>query len=74
MDADGANPTQLTSDAAPDLRPAWSPTGNQIVFRSLRTPQGIWTMKVDGTRQRFLSTAGLAVRYPDWQPLAEEAN
>ena len=72
MDADGGNARQLTSDAAPDLRPAWSPSGTQIAFRSLRAPAGIWIMKVDGTRERYLTTAGDADRYPDWQPLPAE--
>ena len=36
MNPDGSNPVNLTRDAAIDLHPAWSPSGEQILFVSFR--------------------------------------
>ena len=36
MDSDGTNQTRLTFNEARDGVPAWSPNGQQIVFRSYR--------------------------------------
>jgi Tol biopolymer transport system component len=50
MDADGANPTRLTT--AGGRSPVWSPDGKKIVFSSNRTGSNqIYVMNADGTKQ-----------------------
>jgi TolB protein len=70
MNADGSGLTQLTTSPAIDAAPAWSPNGNQIVFRSDATGNTeIYAMRLDGSEFRKL-TGGLAGGVdPDWQPL-----
>jgi TolB protein len=73
MNADGSDPLQLTSDPADDLRPAWSPSGTKIAFRSLRTNQGdIYLMKADGSKAQQLTDDPAQDAYPDWQPLPSD--
>ncbi len=36
MNSDGSDPVNLTQDPAVDLKPTWSPTGEQILFISFR--------------------------------------
>jgi len=60
---------QLTSDAANDLRPFWSPDGSQIVFFSNRTGSyKIWVMNADGSSQRPLTQGTSDDRRPSWSP------
>jgi TolB protein len=68
--ADGTGLQQLTTSTAIDMAPAWSPNGQQIVFRSDATGNTeLFSMKVDGSEMRKL-TAGLNGGVdPDWQPL-----
>ena len=55
MDADGGNPTQLTTDGA-NYCPAWSPDGKRLAFASSRTGRTeIWVMESDGSKQRQLT-------------------
>jgi Tol biopolymer transport system component len=60
---------QLTTDAANDLRPFWSPDGKQIVFFSNRAGSyNIWIMNADGSSQRPLTQGPGDDRRPSWSP------
>lgn len=55
-DADGRNPVRLTTDAAVDQQPAWTPDGGQIVFVSGRSgTRQLYVMKPDGSEVRQLT-------------------
>jgi serine/threonine-protein kinase len=57
LDRPGATPRQLTSGNSDNVRPAFSPDGSQIVFRSNRDG-GKWRlylMNANGTNQRALT-------------------
>lgn len=81
MAADGSDVTRLTTDAAAEYRPVWSPDGERIAFvRALQgTRQGtgvasaIFTIRADGTEARQVSTGGNDVSRswsfsPSWSP------
>ena len=63
MNADGSNPTQITSTSRDDGDPAWSPDGRQIVFQRDFDPvrgqddNDMLTMRADGTRERNLTNS-----------------
>lgn len=60
---------ELTTDAANDLRPFWSPDGKQIVFFSNRSgTYNIWVMNADGSSQRPLTQGSADDRRPSWSP------
>ena len=58
MDADGANPVQITTDAACRLsEPEWSPDGSQLVFTSNRDGnENIYRINADGTGELQLTS------------------
>ena len=69
MDSDGANQTRLTFNEAKDGAPAWSPNGQQIVFRSYRDGNAeVYVMDADGQNQRRLTHHPGIDSYPDWSP------
>ena len=59
MDADGSHLCRLTSDAADNTNPAWSPDGKQLAFFSSRDRiDGIYVMQADGSNvRRVLATS-----------------
>jgi Tol biopolymer transport system component len=59
--------TALTTDPAQDLRPAYSPDGQGIVFQSSRTGSyNILLMDAEGGGQRFLTEDAFDNRRPAW--------
>jgi len=73
VDADGSNLTRVTSDAAPEYDPAWSPDGTQIAFtRSDGYGTAIYVVQTDGTGPRQVSSAeGGSDFRPSWTPDGE---
>jgi len=56
MEADGANPLNLTDSATNDASPAWSPDGKSIAFHSDRDGnQEIYVMDAVGSNPRRLT-------------------
>jgi hypothetical protein len=83
MDADGTNPTRLTSSPTPegsllkwtdnDQFPAWSPDGSQIVFSSDQDGADqhdldLYVMNADGSGRRRITTESGFVGHPAWSP------
>ena len=68
-DADGGDPTQLTSGRYDDREPRWSPDGRHVVFASDRTGSyDIWSVEVaSGELMRWTDGAGQEVT-PSWSP------
>jgi Tol biopolymer transport system component len=65
MDASGRNVTELTSTAAENTHPSFSPDGKHIVFaRGGR----IWVMNADGFGAHRVTRGANAERDPAWSP------
>jgi Tol biopolymer transport system component len=68
MNADGSNPTQLTTSGDGFSEdPAWSPDGTQIAFTRwgpVGSPE-IWVMDADGSNPHRITTEGVV---PAWSP------
>lgn len=68
MNADGSGQVRLTSDAAADHGPAWSPNGARIAFASRRDgTDEIYVMNADGSNVLRLSATG-ENSGPAWSP------
>ena len=71
MNADGSNPTQVTTDPiAKGQLPRWSPDGHRIAY-STDDPllgQDIWVIDADGTDPTRLTSAAAREFGPDWSP------
>jgi Tol biopolymer transport system component len=65
----GAGLKQLTTGAHPATAPAFSPDGKRLAFS--RGGDGIFTIRVDGTDARRLTT-GARDSYPTWSPDGRE--
>jgi hypothetical protein len=73
MDADGANPTNITNSTGTfSQEPAWSPDGTKIVFaRTQNTQAGypdIYVMNANGSNLTRLTTNPLTDNEPSWSP------
>jgi Tol biopolymer transport system component len=69
MNANGNNPTRLTTNTVVDFTPTWSPDGTRIAFTTLNSANfdQLFTMAVDGSNPRRLTKGGNST-FPDWQP------
>ncbi|MDQ3928087.1 MAG: hypothetical protein M3328_02950 [Chloroflexota bacterium] len=69
MDADGSNTRRLTTNAAHDRYPTWSPDGGQIAFYSERDGGAkIYVMNADGSNQHPITTGSSEDVEPAWSP------
>lgn len=70
MDADRANPRQLTTAGGIQRRPAWSPDGTAVAYCQGPSPNGPWQIAVtcsDGTGTFLVPQEGArSVLCPDW--------
>lgn len=71
MDADGGNPTQITTNAFSDEQcPCWMPDGKHIVYASNqavvdgKNNYDIWIINIDGVGQTQLTVNGSDDRFP----------
>lgn len=65
MNADGSQPTQLTSSGVEDNWSKWSPDRSQIIFATYRRGVNeIWVMEADGSNPRALTSGR-----NDWDPV-----
>jgi hypothetical protein len=75
MNADGTGREDLTASRAYDILPAFSPSGDEIVFSRVtfdrRSEQSdLFLMDSDGANKRQLTDSPRAFEYEaDWQPL-----
>jgi Tol biopolymer transport system component len=66
MNADGANPTQLTNNIQVELRPVWSPNGQKIAFER---GSDVWVMDANGASPLNLTNGvGAFNGLPTWSP------
>ena len=74
VNRDGSGLVRLTTHAALDDQPAWSPDGERIAFRSMRSGKSdIWVMQADGTGAVNLTAADGFIPeeyndHPTWSP------
>ena len=75
VDADGSGLRRLTSDAALEFDPTWSPDGAAIAYRHQTGDDGttdIYTMAADGSNPHNLSGGDATGDWgPDWSPDGE---
>jgi TolB protein len=76
MSSTGTDVRRLTTAAALDNGPTWSPDGTQIVFARAKKKKGVWppkpadlyTMNANGTNVRRLTRTPDHEDVPDWSP------
>jgi len=78
INVDGTQRRDLTASRAYDAAPAFSPSGNKIVFSkmtfdSMSERSDLVVMRADGTNKRQITDTPKAFEYgADWQPIPEE--
>ena len=78
MNSDGTGRRDLTSGRAYDVAPAFSPSGNKIVFSKMTfdwrsETSELVVMRADGANKRQITDTARAFEYgADWQPVPEE--
>jgi Tol biopolymer transport system component/predicted Ser/Thr protein kinase len=60
--------TRMTSDAAADNLPLWSPDGHGVVFNSDREPAGLYEKPIGGTEPERLLVPGPVQGGSSWSP------
>jgi TolB protein len=69
MEADGSTPVRLTTNAAQDRAPAFSPDGSRIAFHSLRNGNAdLYLMNADGSGVFRLTSDTANELQPTWSP------
>jgi len=69
MNADGSGQTPITSDPAPDISPAWSPDGTQIIFETNRNDNlEVFVMNANGTGETNLTNHSAVDFRANWGP------
>ena len=71
MNPDGSDPVNLTRDLASDLHPAWSPTGEQILFVSFREEgkeSSLYLMDAEGNNIRKVLDNWYSRSPATWSP------
>ena len=71
MNPDGSDPVNLTRDVASDFHPAWSPTGEQILFVSFREKgkeSSLYLMDADGNNIRKILDNWYSRSPATWAP------
>jgi tol-pal system beta propeller repeat protein TolB len=70
MEADGSNPTRLTTDPAGDDFASWSPDGHRILFTSDRGGgrEQLWVMSADGSGAQQLTREAGGAYEAAWSP------
>jgi len=69
MNADGRNPTQLTSKGTHNWGAVWSPDGSQIAFASFRESDlDIYVITADGSGEKRLTGTPAEDYAPTWSP------
>jgi TolB protein len=68
---DGRNRKQLTTGKPGNFFPAWSPSGEQLAFVSIRNhKREIWIIASSGKNERFITSGFLPAWSPDGRKLA----
>lgn len=76
MNPDGSEMERITRHRAMDVGPQWSPTGEQILFRSDRDrfplSWDLYLMNADGSNVRRIFAKSVDRRSADWSPDGEQ--